>query len=249
MAKGSRGGRRAQSITVANIPHNAVLLSDNDADQLRQQQDSMYDANTTSAVKMYISDTNFDQQGHSLSQTMNYLLDNGVDLNNPDLNAINKKFGLRLTANDIASMQYTDNYMAVATHAIGKDVILQRGAHDDVLRDKFGIADYSKMSEKQLKAQLVGQKFMTTSYMSASYDPQKSPFLDPSSPVSGGREVVYNIKAGANTKMLFGAKKQAEVILDRGTNFKITDVKYSGRTASPRNKGSRPQIIIDIETY
>lgn len=255
MAKGSRGGRRGGGATSvlslgggSNIPTNAVNLSDKDADQLRQQQDSVYDANTTSAVKMYISDTNFDQQGHSLSQTMNYLLDNGVDLNNVDLNSVNKQFGLRLTANDVASMQYTNSYMEIATHTIGKDVNLVRGAHDDILRNVYGIQDYSKMTAQQLSSMLVGQKFSTTSYMSTSYDVNKNPFLSSSSGVSGGREVVFNIKAGANTKMLFGAKKQSEIILDKGTNFKITGVRYSGKTARPRNRGAMPQLIIDIET-
>ena len=208
----------------------------------------MYDANTTAAVKQYISNTNFDGQGHSLSQTMNYLLDEGVDLQNTPLSTINKQYGLNLNQRELASMQYTDSYMAVATHSIGQDVVLQRGAHDDLLKNTFGISDYSKMSESQLKAKLVGQGFQNTSYMSTSYDVTKNPFLGQGSAVAGGREVVYNIKAGANTKMLFGAKAQTEIIIDKGTNFKITDVRYTGKTATPRGGAYKKQIVIDIET-
>lgn len=247
---GGGGGTVAQK-TVSNVPVNTTNLTDQEASNLRDQQDSMYNANTTAAVKMYISNTDFDNQGHSLSQTMNYLLDNGVDLNTADLNTINRQYGLRLTASDLASMQYTNGYMAVATHPIGKSINLQRGAHDDLLKNTFGISDYSKMSESQLQSALVGKAFQTTSYMSTSYDITKNPFLSSSSGsgVSGGREVVYNIKAGANTKMLFGAQKQSEIVLDKGTNFKITDVRYTGKIATPRGQGAKNQIVIDIETF
>lgn len=250
MAKGNRGGRRiAVSTSTVNVPTNAQPLTNQQATQLRQQQDSMYDANTTAAVKQYISNTDFDKQGHSLSQTMNYLLDNGVDLQTASVDQINKQYGLKLSSRDLASMQFTDSYMGVATHSIGRDVSLQRGAHDDLLKNAFGISDYSKMSESQLQKRLVGQGFQNTSYMSTSYDVTKNPFLGAGSGVSGGREVVYNIKAGSNTKMLFGAKSQSEIILDKGTNFKITGVRYNGKTATPRGKGFKPQIEIDIETF
>ena len=251
MAKGNRGGRRAggTTSTMPNVPRNAQPLTNAQADALRQQQDSQYDANTTAAVKQYISNTNFDGQGHSLSQTMNYLIDEGVDLQTATPAQINKQYGLNLTSRELASMQYTDSYMSVATHPLGQDVVLQRGAHDDVLRNAFGISDYSKMSESQLQGALVGQTFQNTSYMSTSYDITKNPFLGSSSGVSGGREVVYNIKAGANTKALFGAKAQSEIIIDKGTSFKITGVKYTGKTATPRGGSYRPQIQIDIETF
>ena len=244
----SLAGQTAPSVVGGNVPTNATALSDAAADKLRQDMDSSYDANTKAAVKMYISNTDFDKDGHSLSQTMNYLLDEGVDLNNADVNQINKQYGLRLTANDLASLQYTNGYMDVAAHSLGSDTLLQRGAHDDLLRNTFGISDYSKMSESQLQQALVGKAFRTQSYMSTSYDMNKNPFLSSGSGVSGGREVVYNIKAGAKTRVLFGAKKQSEIVVNKGTDFKITGVKYSGKTATPRGRGSKPQIIIDIET-
>lgn len=261
MAKGNRGGRRsstapspapaasAPAARAGNTVTNAQALTDADASQLRQQQDSMYDGSTTAAVKMYISNTDFDRQGHSLSQAMNYALDKGVDFSTMDAATINRMLGTRYTANDVASMQYTDAYMGVAVHSIGKDVMLQRGAHDDLLKDVFGIRDYTKYTEAQLQQRLVGNTFKTTSYMSTSYDVNKNPFLSSSSGVSGGREVVYNIKAGANTQMLFGAKAQSEIIINKGTDFRITGIRYTGRTATPRGGRSKPQIVIDIETY
>ena len=253
MGRGSSGigtgSTGAVSTNIPNVPTNATALTDSDAQQLRDQQDSSYDASTTAAVKMYISNTNFDKQGHSLSQTMNFLESEGVDLSTADLNTINRKYGLSLTPNDLASMQYTSSYMDRAVHPLGRDTVLQRGAHDDILRQAFGISDYSKMSQSQLQSKLVGQTFKNISYMSTSYDIKKNPFLSSSSGVSGGREVVVNIKAGKNTKELFGAKAQSEVIIGKGTDFKITGVRYSGNTATPRGGSSKPQVIIDIETY
>ena len=241
VAGGGGGG------AMSNVPQNAQQMTDAQADAIRQLEDSMYSASTTAAIKMYISDTDFDNQGHSLSQTMNYLLDEGVDLANADLSTVNKQFGLRLTPSEFASMQYTKSRMDSAFHQIGTDTKLQRGAHDDMLRNVFGINDYSTMSESQLQSKLVGKTFRNTSPMSTSYDVRKNPFLG-NGPASGGREVVYNINAGAKTPMLFGAKKQSEVILGY-TNWKITGVRYTGKTATPRMKGMKPQVEIDIETF
>jgi hypothetical protein len=223
-------------------------MDDNSADSLRQLEDSMYSASTTAAIKMYIYHTDFDQQGHSLSQTMNYLIDNDVDFANADLAQLNRQFGLNLSSSDLLSMQYTQSRMNSAYHTIGRDTVLQRGAHDDLLRNTFGISDYSKMSESQLQSKLVGQAFRNKAPMSTSYDMNRNPFLGSGSGVSGGREVVFNIKAGANTPMLFGAKKQTEIILG-STNWKITGVKYTGKTATPRGQSYKPQIQIDIETF
>ena len=243
------GGTGAVTAFVPNVPINPKALTDAEAQKLRDQQDSQYDASTTAAVKMYISNTDFDRQGHSLSQVMNYLESEGVDLQTADLNSINRKYGLHLSASDLASMQYTSSYMDRAVHALGQDTLLQRGAHDDLLRQAFGISDYSKMSQSQLQKSLVGKTFKNNSYMSTSYDMKKNPFLSSSSGVSGGRELVFNIKAGKNTKVLFGAKSQSEVIIGKGTDFKITGVHYSGKTATPRGGSYKPQLVIDIETY
>ena len=56
-----------------------------------------------------------------------------------------------------------------------------------------------------------------------------------------------NIKAGSTTKVVFGAKKQAELVVNKGTTMKITGVRYDGTYATPRNKGYRPRIVLDIE--
>ena len=89
----------------------------------------------------------------------------------------------------------------------------------------------------------------TTSYASWSYDKSKNPFL-PGQPNGGGREVYMVMKAGASTNMFFGAKAQAEVVTNIGTNMKISNVYFDGTRATPRLKGkSVPRIVIELESW
>ena len=89
----------------------------------------------------------------------------------------------------------------------------------------------------------------TTSYASWSYDKNKNPFL-PGMPNGGGREVYMVMKAGSSTNMFFGAKSQAEVVTNIGTNMKISNVYYDGTYATPRLKGGRvPRVVIELESW
>lgn len=210
--------------TASNIVYGT--FDDNDAQQLRDDMEDMYDPDVTDAIKLYISDSNPNGDGFSHSQNLNYKLDNGIALNPTE--------------------KFIDDNIQAGMHSIGKDSNLVRYCHDDILRSA-GIADYTKMSDAQLQSALVGKTFRTTSYMSTSYDGSKNPF-NPSAIGGGGREVVMNIKAGKDTKMVFGAKSQAEIVLNKGTNFKITGIHYDGTYATPRNSGRKPRVILDIET-
>ena len=203
-------------------------FDDNDAQKLRDDVDDIYDPDVTDAIKLYISNTNPNGDGFSHSQNLNYKLDNGMPLNPTE--------------------KFIDDNIQAGMHAIGKDSSLVRYCHDDILKSA-GIADYTKMSDTQLQSALVGKTFTTTSYMSTSYDGKKNPF-NPNAQQGGGREVVMNVKAGKDTKMVFGAKDQAEIVLNKGTNFRITGIKYDGSYATPRGSSSRkPRIELEIETY
>jgi hypothetical protein len=202
-------------------------FDDNDAQKLRDDMEDMYDPDVTDAIKLYISDSNPNGDGYSHSQNLNYKLDNGMSLNPTE--------------------KFIDDNIQAGMHSIGKDSKLVRYCHDDILQSA-GISDYTKMSDAQLQSALVGKTFQTTSYMSTSYDGSKNPF-SPSAPNGGGREVVMNINAGKDTKMVFGAKKQAEIVLNRGTNMRITGIHYDGTYATPRNSGRKPRVVIDVETY
>jgi hypothetical protein len=233
------GGRGARSsigqshtgITMTGSGMGASNISygtfdDSDAQKLRDDMEDIYDPDVTDAIKLYISDSNPNGDGYSHSQNLNYKLDNGIPLNPTE--------------------KYIDDNIQAGMHSIGKDSQLVRYCHDDILKSA-GISDYTKMTDAQLQSALVGKTFTTTSYMSTSYDGKKNPF-NPSAPAGGGREVVMKINAGKDTKMVFGAKKQAEIVLNKGTNFKIVGIKYDGSYATPRNSGTKPRIELTIET-
>lgn len=236
MAKGGRGGRRSGTSTNVqvtsgasggNVPVNVSAFTDADAQQLRDDMEDMYDPDVTDAIKLYISDSNPNGDGFSHSQNLNYKLDNGIALN--------------------ATEKFIDDNIQAGMHAIGKDTTLVRYAHDDILQ-AMGISDYTKMTDAQLQKALVGTTFKTTSYTSTSYDAKKSPFA-PNQPFGGGREVVMSIKAGKNTQVVFGSKKQAEMVLNKGTQMKVTGIHFDGSYATPRNKGTRPRVVLEVETY
>ena len=243
MAKGSRGGRRSggggASIAQSNTPAQKTgaganagnivygTFDDNDAQKLRDDMEDIYDPDVTDAIKLYISDSNPNGDGYSHSQNLNYKLDNGMKLN--------------------ATEKFIDDNIQAGMHNLGKDSNLVRYCHDDILQ-KCGIKDYTKLTDKQLQSKLIGTKLQTTAYMSTSYDGKKNPF-NPSAPAGGGREVLMNVKAGKNTKVVFGAKKQAELVLNKGTNLKITGIHYDGTYATPRGKGRKPRVVLDVETY
>ena len=237
MAKGSRGGRRTHSATtnvqptttqaMSNAPVTFGVFDDNDAQKLRDDMTDIYDPDVTDAIKLYISDSNPNGDGYSHSQNLNYKLDNGMALNPTE--------------------KFIDDNIQAGMHAIGKDTQLVRYCHDDVLK-VCGINNYASMTDAQLQKALVGTTIKTTSYMSTSYDAKKSPFA-PNAPAGGGREVVMNINAGKKTKVVFGAKKQAEFVLNKGTDMRITGIHFDGSTAYPRNGGAKPRVVLDVETF
>lgn len=248
MPKSSRGGQGArkdggsiaQSSTGVVIntqntipaPVQAVKnysnFTDKDASQLiAANVDAYDDPDFNYARKLYVSDAT-DAAGFSFSQNLNYKLDNNIPLN--------------------ANEQFMKDMLQNGVRPIGKDTVLFRAAHDDLLK-KLGVNDYTKLSQAQLQQKLVGTTMQTTSYASWSYDKSKNPFL-PGQPNGGGREVYMVMKAGASTNMFFGAKAQAEVVTNIGTNMKISNVYFDGTKATPRLKGkSVPRIVIELESW
>lgn len=260
MPKARRGGRTkqaAQPVTQPSVAPQATVtptpvtrsgpiiykkFTHQDANALAAMENdpTNYDPSVQAARKMYISNTNFDGQGHSMSQSMNWHLKNGADFHKDTPKS------LKVSANDFASMQYTDDYLQRGMHTIGKDIVLQRGAHVDDLAD-FGITTTRGYSEAQLKKMLIGQHATPKAYMSTSYDIKSNPFLGNGSGVSGGREVVYEVHAHKDVQCMLGAKKQTELILNKGQGYTIKDVEFTGVIATPRKTGSMPQIKIVIE--
>lgn len=226
----------------------AVALTLSEAESLKEQYESTFDATTQKSIDKYISNTNFDGQYHSLAQCMNFLINSGVDLHTADRNEVNSKFGLNLTPQQWKALQKTDANIDSAMHPIGKAVILQRGAHAGEMIRNFGIKNYQNLSEAELKAKLVGATFQNNAVMSTSFDVSANPFLG-SGPASGGREIVYNIKTKSGTPMVWGAMNQTEAVLGKKINWRVTDVRYTGKTAYPKSGGAYKQLEISIEAY
>ncbi|MGN0533020.1 MAG: hypothetical protein ACI4IK_01560 [Eubacterium sp.] len=235
MPKGNRGGQGSisQSHTGATIVKggttfgggNYTPFDDNDANAVRQTNSDVYDdPDFNYARKLYVSDAT-DGQGYSFSQNLNYKLDNGLPLD--------------------ANEQFMADMLHLGVRPLGKDTVLYRAAHDDILK-AMGIKDYTKMSDAQLKS-LVGTELQTTSYMSTSYDVSKNPFV--SGPQSGGREVQMEIRASSGTKVFLGAKSQAEIVTNVGTKLKLVDIKYdkdsngNQRWATPRTKSRAMPVV------
>ena len=198
-------------------------MNDAEAQDLRDEVDSIYTPSVLDAIKQYISKAT-DSSGYSMAQNLNYKLENG----------------LPLTANE----KFMVKYMMQGMHPIGKDTILYRGAHEDLLQ-KLGVNNYQNYTEAQLKQMIVGSTFKSKSFTSTSYDKSKNPFY--TGPNSGGREVEIVIKAPGSTKMVFGARSQAEMILGIGTEYKVNDISYTGRYATPRNAGTKKVVRVELE--
>lgn len=241
MAKGSRGGRRAgasisQSHTGVQVigkdggGTNRVYgqMDDTHAQSIINDNSDIYnDPDFRDAQKLYISATDANGDGFSYSQNLNYKLDNGLPLDPTE--------------------KFINDNIQLGMRDIGKDVTLTRACHDDILK-QCGISDYTKLTESQLQSKLVGVEFETSSYMSTSYDASKNPFMTGAN--SGGREVYMNVKVGSGTKVVLGAKKQSEVVINKGTKFKITGIRYDGTYATPRGSSrAKERVVVDIETY
>lgn len=232
-----------------NVATNAQKLTDAQANSLRQQYESGFDAATQKSIQKYISATAIDNQSHSASQVMNFPRFAGEDLDNVTAAQLNAKYNLGISQRDVVMMQRMNTNIDAAMHPLGTDALLERGAHAGQMAQMFGVSNYTNMTPSQLQNAFTGKAFSNTAVWSTSYNTSRNPFLSRSSSVSGGREVVYRIKAGKNTQCVFGATNQAEIVLGKGTRFHATNAAFTGKTAYPRGGQPTPQIVLDIETF
>lgn len=216
------GGRGSSSgITAASSVQFVQLTGQDEQDVVSTY--NGYDINTKMAINQYIRQ---DQQtgGFTMSQNMNHKLENGLPLN--------------------ANEQYVANKLDAAMHPIGKDIKLVRGAHQDFLQ-ALGVQNYASMTEAQINAAIVGAEYTEKKFVSTAWDAQRNPFMH--GPVSNGREVYLHIDAPSTTKAVIGNPDQAELVLSRTTKYRIKSAHFDGTTAYPRNGGTMPRIVVDVE--
>lgn len=219
MANGTSGTSSTTSYSQMTDSEGAALLNSNPKWQS--------DPDVAQAIDLYSSNTNPYGNGYSYSQNLNHNLANGLPLTSVE--------------------QKIDDNIQKGMTAIGKDVQLSRFCHDNILQ-QLGVDDYSKLSGAELKSKLVGATFKTTSYLSTSYNGTKSPFA-PGQPQGGGREVYMKINAKKNTKFVPGDKSQAELVLNKGSKVKVTNVYYDGTMASPNKIYPKkiPRVVLEVE--
>ena len=174
--------------------------------------------------------------GFSRSQNLNNkLMDSQGNIANAGLDQTEKKMV---------------KYMDSAMHPLKNDTLLIRGDHalhpsGSGLMQRLGVANYQNMTDAQLSAALTGKTWTEHKYLSTSYDVTKNVFLNGNQ--SGGRSLVWNIKAKAGTNYVQARTDQAEYVLARGGQYKITGARFTGATVNPRSGGSIKQIVIDVE--
>lgn len=251
MGRGSSAVKGGGGAMLSNVAQNPQELTEEQAEKLRQQYESDFDAATKKSIEKYISMDAVDNKTHSASQVMNFLISRGENLETATAAELNAKYNLGITQKDVTMLRKMNANIDAAMHDLGADVLLERGAHAGQITQLFGadVANYTSMTPAQLSKAFVGKAFANTAVWSTSYNTAKNPFLSSTSSQSGGREVVYRIKAGKNTQCVFGATNQAEIVLGKGTKFKVTGVSFTGKTAHPKNGTPTKQIVLDIETF
>lgn len=165
--------------------------------------------------------------GYAMSQNANYALENGLPLTRAQQTMVNNLRGLM--------------------GPIGTQTTLYRADHDNVLR-QLGVSNYATMTQAQLQNALVGQTWTSKGLTSTSHNTRQNPFW-PGNYMGGGREVQMRIHTSKTTKVALVQRSQAEVVLDTGTNFRVTGVRLTNRWAHPRVGGRKRVVEIDVEAW
>lgn len=235
MPKSSRGGQGNNASQGFNtqsgqIGANGATYSPMTPQQLNnaynafQAKISNADINVKYAVLQYIrQDT--DGNSKSPSQNMNHKLETGQ----------------KLTQNEAKMVKNLDKGMT----PIGQDTVLYRADHAQDIMNKLGIKGWEKMSNAQLQAAVVGKVVTESKYLSTSTDTQSNPFITGAQ--AGGRSAMITFKTPGTTKAILGNPKQKEAVIARGSQWKITGVRFTGKMVYPKAGGAYPQIAFDAE--
>lgn len=145
---------------------------------------------------------------------------------------------------------------------IGAETTLYRADHTDFLERHCGLpANYSRMSDAQLRKTLVGKTWQNASLESTAYDSRNNPFWPQPGGArstgsnrqggirSGNREVLIRYHTAKSTRAAFIQPSQSEAVLAIGTHHKITGVR-STRTGPSRAYLSGKKVIeLEVEVW
>lgn len=191
--------------------------------------------------------------------TMNYLADQPE---NGSLYSMSQNLNHAMSTKQqlTANQQFVHDNLMSAMHNLGQNLILTRYDHASFINgllQQAGVpnADYENMSISQIKQALVGltygeDKFLSTSHNDFRHAPANNPFTNRAT------KITHKAKASTQAMMPGNGPGGAfgEVILapsGNRKNFKVVDVKFTGKMA--RRKGTQSytqrqiEIIVEVD--
>ena len=144
---------------------------------------------------------------------------------------------------------------------IGQETTLYRADHPDFLERNCGLpANYSSMSDAQIRKTLVGKTWTSTSLESTAYDSRNNPFWPQPNGRgtgthgqggirSGNREILIRYHTAKSTRVAFIQPSQSEAVLAVGTPHKITGVRSTRLGPSRTYLSGKKVLELEIEVW
>lgn len=144
---------------------------------------------------------------------------------------------------------------------IGQETTLYRADHPDFLERNCGLpANYSSMSDAQIRKTLVGKTWTSTSLESTAYDSRNNPFWPQPNGRgtgthgqggirSGNREILIRYHTAKSTRAAFIQPSQSEAVLAVGTHHKITGVRSTRLGPSKTHLSGKKVLELEIEVW
>lgn len=144
---------------------------------------------------------------------------------------------------------------------IGQETTLYRADHSDFLERNCGLpANYSSMSDAQIRKRLVGKTWTSTSLESTAYDSRNNPFWPQPSGRgsgthgqggirSGNREILIRYHTAKSTRAAFIQPSQSEAVLAAGTHHRITGVRSTKLGPSHTYLSGKKVLELEIEVW
>lgn len=144
---------------------------------------------------------------------------------------------------------------------IVQETTLYRADHSDFLERNCGLpANYSSMSDAQIRKTLVGKTWTSTSLESTAYDSRNNPFWPQPGGRgtgthgqggirSGNREILIRYHTAKSARAAFIQPSQSEAVLAVGTHHKITGVRSTRLGPSRANLSGKKVLELEIEVW
>lgn len=203
-------------------------LTQQEYDDIYKNNRDRYTGNVKMAKKMYEADVTVPGTTQSYSQNMNHQINAGLKLS--------------------ADSKFMQKYLTQAMHPIGQSCTMTRLAHETMLNQFIKQAGlrgtYENYTESQLKSALVGGEFSMKSFGSFSTSSNANPFKS-----LGSRELIIKARTAPSTKVVSGARKQHEVITGQGQRARVTDIKFTNKTAYTASGKSKPVVELYVDLW